>query len=300
MKMREHAARRLHAFAALAILASAACVDDAASDRTNVEPEIAATAAAINARSIEIVPLEAVLPTEAALFARLLAEETARAGKLPVTIGGALGAGEAEGGTYVIAVIDIADKEGKSLHRLLNEATLSGARRDAMSEAGLRRFAASTAERVSQWYAAWSPPMPHTLASTEPNAELLTASIAPPRFHITIGPAPGDGAHALTRALESQLAEQSRKVTWMRGGDFSVEGNVATASRPDGRLDVDLHWVLKSAEGTTLGEVHQKQSLRAQEIAGEWGELAKSAAEATAKGVIAILEPAAAQVASRN
>ncbi|MFA7639357.1 MAG: hypothetical protein WCY02_08600 [Parvibaculum sp.] len=298
--MREHAARRLHAFAAIAILASAACVDDATSDRGNAEPESAVTATAINARSIEIVPLEAVLPTEAALFARLLAEETAGAGKLPVTIGGALGAGKTEGGTYVIAVIDITDKDGKPLHRLLNETTLSGVRPDVMSEAGLRHFAASTAERVSQWYAAWTPPVSYTLASTDPNPDLLTASIAPPRFRITIGPAPGDGARALTRALESQLAEQSRKVTWIRGGGFSIEGNVATASRPDGRLDVDLHWVLKSAEGRTLGEVHQKQSLRAQEIAGEWGELAKSAAEAAAKGVIAILEPAAAQVASRN
>src|SRR5690606_40251941 len=62
------------------------------------------------------------------LFARLLAEETAGAGKLPVTIGGALGAGKTEGGTYVIAVIDITDKDGKPLHRLLNETTLSGVR----------------------------------------------------------------------------------------------------------------------------------------------------------------------------
>lgn len=299
MQMRERAARRLRAFAAIAILASAACVDDAASDRASAEQE-STTATAFNARSIDIVPLEAVLPTEAALFARLLAEETARAGNPPVIIGGALGAGEAEGSTYVIAVIDIADKEGKPLHRLLNEATLSGTRPEAMSETGLRRFAASTAERVSQWYAAWSPPASYTLVSTDPNADLLTASIVAPRFRVSTGPAPGDGARALTRALESQLAEQSRKLTWMRGGDFSVEGNIATASRPDGRLDVDLHWVLKSAEGTMLGEVHQKQALRAQEIAGEWGELAKSAAEAAAKGVIAILEPAAARVASRH
>lgn len=298
--MRERAARRLRAFAAIAILASAACVDDAASDRATAEQESAAAATAINTRAIEIVPLEAVLPTEAALFARLLAEETARAGSLPLTIGGALGAGEAADGTYVIAVIDITDKDGKPLHRLLNDATLSHERPDAMSEAGLRHFAASTAERVSQWYAAWSPPVSYTLASADPHADLITASLAAPRFHVSVGPAPGDGARALTHALESELAAQAEKVAWAKDGDFSLEGSISTASRSDGRTDIALHWVLKSPEGAMLGEIHQKKALKAHEIAGAWGDVAKNAAEAAAKGVIAILEPGTAQVAFRD
>lgn len=301
MNRRERVARRLRAFTAIAILASAACVDDAASDRAAAEQEITSGSDAVAMRlPVEIVPLEAVHPTEAALFAALLAEETARGGGLPLTLGGALGAGQAGEGTYVIAVIDIGDKDGKPLHRLLNEATLAEARSDAMSEPELRRFAASTAERISQWYAVWSPPGALTLASANPDAALVTGSLATPRFRISVGQAPGDGASALTRALESELAAQGPNVPWRGARDISIEGNIITSSRPDGRTDIAIHWVLTSADGATLGELHQKNALDAARISGAWGEVAESAAKAAAKGVIAILETGPARVASRG
>lgn len=298
------AMRRLRAGIALILLAGAACADDAVSGKAPPENMASPQGEATANRLIEIVPLEAAHPGDAALFSAFLSEEAARS-PLPLSIGGALGAGEAEGNTYLVAVIELADREGKALHRLVREATLE---RGANREEELQRFAASTLGDIATWYAGWSPPAQPSLALNThapqtADSGLVTGSIvtpAPPRFGITFGPAPGDGARALTAALDAALKGRLKDAPWLTARDFSIEGSIVTASRGDGRTDVSINWLVKSADGRKLGEIHQKNALSPDLIAGKWGEVAETAARAAADGVIAVLEPAPARVASND
>lgn len=300
MQAKGRALRRLRAFAAVAILASAACAEDAASgkpERTDTpQPAQQATQAAI-----DIVPLEPARSADAAIFSTYLAQETARGGALPLAIGGALGAGDAGNGTYLVAVIDIADEAGRPLHRLVSEETLEAGDID---ERALRRFAATTASRIAQWYAAWSPgPSPTMAERRAANDSIATASIAGPgklAFAISVGPAPGDGASALTRALDAQLKERAASAPWLNAQRFSIEGRIVTSSRNDGRTDVSIHWLVKSAEGAKLGEIHQKNALDAARISGRWGDVAETAARAAADGVVAVLQPAPERIAANG
>lgn len=280
------AIRRLRACAAIALFAGVAC--------------IGGTAAATSAK-IEIVPLDAARSADAAVFSTYLTQETSRGGALPFVMGGALGAGEGGDGTYLVAVIDIADEKGQPLHRLVSETTVDGG---ALDERALRRFAAETAAKIAQWYSAWSPGPAAGLASAPAaNDALVTGSIdapAAPAFTISIGPAPGDGASALTRALDTELKARAKNAPWLTAQSFIIEGSIATASRSDGRTDVSIHWLVKSADGARLGEIHQKNALDAARIAGHWGEVAETAARAAADGVIAVLQPTPERVASNG
>lgn len=300
MQAKDRALRRLRAIAAIAVLASAACAEEAASgkpERTGTpRPAQHATQA-----SIDIVPLEPARSADAAVFSAYLAQETARGGELPLAIGGALGAGDAGNGTYLVAVIDIADETGHPLHRLVSEETLATGDID---ERALRRFAAATASRITQWYAAWSPaPSPTMAERRAANDSIVTAGIAGPdklAFAISVGPAPGDGAGALTRALDAQLKERAESTPWLDAQSFSIEGRITTSSRNDGRTDVSIHWLVKSAEGARLGEIHQKNALDAARIASRWGDVAETAARAAADGVIAVLQPAPDRIAANG
>lgn len=291
---------RLRACAAIAIFAGAACLDDAASVKAGetASPPAAPAAATVK---VGIVPLDAARSADAAIFSTYLAQETSRGGALPLVIGGALGAGEEGGGTYLVAVIDIADMTGKPLHRLVSETTVSGG---AVDERVLRRFAAETAGRIAQWYGAVSPgPAPGLASTSATNDAIVTGSTdapAPPAFTISVGPAPGDGASALTRALDAELKARAENAPWLTAQNIVIEGSIATASRSDGRTDVSIHWLIKSADGQRLGEIHQKNALAAARIAGRWGEVAETAARAAADGVVAVLQPAPERLAANG
>ena len=135
------------------------------------------------------------------------------------------------------------------------------------------------------------------------NDSIVTAGIAVPdklAFAISVGPAPGDGAGALTRALDAQLKERAESTPWLDAQNFSIEGRITTSSRNDGRTDVSIHWLVKSAEGARLGEIHQKNALDAARIASRWGDVAETAARAAADGVIAVLQPAPDRIAANG
>lgn len=273
------ARRALRAGAVAAIVAATFC--------------IGGMAAAAPAK-VEILPLDAARSADAAVFATYLAQEASRSGALPFAIGGALGTGEGGDGAYLVAVIDIADEAGRPLHRLVSERTFDDGKVD---ERALRLFAAETAGRIAQWYAAYSP------APSPANEAIVTGSIAAPAspaFAISFGPAPGDGAAALTRALDAELKARAGDAPWLTTQDFSIEGSILTASRSDGRTDVSIHWLVKSADGQHLGEIHQKNALDAARIAGSWGEVAESAARAAADGVVAVLQPAPERIAANG
>lgn len=318
-------ARRIRVCTAIAILAVAACVDDAASDKSSRQQEPNAPekqqAASQSGPKVEIAALSGVPPTEANLFSELLKEEALRT-SLPAggsantpsfDVTGAMGAGEREDGTYVVAVIDISDEKGKRLERVVSDTLLpergaAGNVWDSVGTDDLKSFAAATARKIAAWYAGRSNAST-TMAQNEAEP-LVTGSIAAPaeaqgeqkgkRFDITVGPAPGDGAAALTNALQTSLDQRMKTATWISGGPWRIEGSIVTASRMDGLTDVTLRWIVKSEDGRPLGEVEQRNALDAARIAGKWEEVAETAGEAAAEGVMGVLQGPSFPVASNS
>tara|TARA_R110002110_G_scaffold18212_6_gene76742 strand:+ start:5251 stop:6273 length:1023 start_codon:yes stop_codon:yes gene_type:complete len=324
--------RRLRLIASLAIFAMTACADETTSGQTVQDGRD--TGARSSAMSVVGEPAIAVSaaagvpPADANLFSKLLTEQTdlgparpASAEARPLKLIGAIGAGESDKGTYIVVVIDIEDAKGTRLHRIVNDDVLPGpAASDtagtALDEEALRRFAGTTARKIANWYAA-AQVSGNTLAANEPHRAdaIVTGSItaekpAPARtadaarkrlpFDISVGPAPGDGNLSLTRALNDALARRVETATWVPVTRYRVDAHVAAASRNDGKTDVSIHWRLTSADGAPLGEIVQHNILNAASIAGHWGTVAKSAAEAAADGVLAVLDGHEARQAARS
>lgn len=317
--------RRMRVGVAIAILAVAACVDDAASDKPSRQEE-ARSPENLQPLSqpgpkVEIAALRGVPPTEANLFSEMLAEETLRTSlsanggntALSFNVTGAMGAGERPDGTYVVAVIDISDETGKHLERVVSDTLLpergtAGNVWDSVGTDDLKIFAAATARKIAAWYAGTFNAST-TMARNEAGP-LVTGSIAAteatqepgetPRFDVAVGPAPGDGATALSRALRTSLDQRMKTATWITGGPWRVEGEVVTASRMDGLTDVTLRWIVKSEDGRPLGEVEQRNALDPARIAGKWEDVAETAGEAAAEGVMGVLQGPSFPVASNS
>lgn len=288
-----------------------ACADDSASDRAARENAAFIKTAGDRVPSanpsfvrsgIAIAALAGVPPTEANLFSEMLKEETERASVQITGMTGAMGAGETADGTYVVAVIDIRDGE-EHVHRIVSETTLPGRGEEgdvweAVDDSELRHFAAATADKIATWYstavALTGKTMPNAPATA--NDDITTGSVAARKpdtslpFEVSIGPAPGDGNISLARALDGALKRRITTATWLQPHRYRIEGNVAAASRDDGKTDVSIRWLVKSAAGEILGEVLQRNALDAESVAGMWGEVAETAAEAAADGVLAVLE----------
>ena len=311
-------ARKLRVGTAIAIFAMAACADDTASGKPARQDAPKAETRQVAALKVDVSALNGVPATGASLFSEMLKEEALRislsaggenARVFDVT--GAIGAGEREDGTYVVAVIDIGNEKGERLQRVVNDAVLPergkpGSAWDSVGAEDLRRFAASTAGRITSWYA-------DTFAAEETMAESSaapivtggisgTAPVVEPatRFNVSVSPAPGDGANALASELDATLSHRVRTATWIPDGQYRVEGSVVTASRSDGLTDVSIHWLVKSEDGSLLGEIEQRNALDAARIAGRWEEVARTAAEAAAEGILSVLQGPSYPVAANS
>lgn len=316
--------RRLRVGAAIAILAVAACVDDAASDKatsrdTPPSTEGQQTAAATGPK-VAISALSGVPPTKANLFSAMLKEEALRT-TLPAGVSegasafdatGAMAAGEREDGTYIVAVVDITNTKGLRLERVVSDTLLpergkAGNAWDSVGNDDLRRLAATTAGKIAAWYAGTFA-AGQTMAEnpgTDPVATGSIAAAAPlkepePRFNVVVGPAPGDGATSLSHALERALDRRMQTATWITGGPYRIDGSIVTASRNDGLTDVSIRWIVKTEDGALLGEVEQRNALDAAKIASRWEDVAKAAADAAAEGVMGVLQGPSFPVASNS
>jgi|TARA_R100000322_G_scaffold22153_6_gene14784 hypothetical protein len=316
--------RRLRVGAAIAILAVAACVDDAASDKAasrdtplSTEKQQAATSAG---PKVEISALSGVPPTEANLFSAMLKEEALRT-TLPASasegvpafdVTGAMAAGERDDGTYIVAVVDITNTKGLRLERVVSDTLLpergkAGNAWDSVGKDDLRRLASTTASKIAAWYAGTFA-VGGTIAENTATDPVVTGSIAAtapdkepaPRFRVVVGPAPGDGATSLSRALEKALNQRMPMATWITGGPYRIDGSIVTASRNDGLTDVSIRWLVKTEDGALLGEVEQHNALDAAKIASRWEDVAKAAADAAAEGVMGVLQGPPFPVASNS
>lgn len=321
--------RRLRVGAAIAILAVAACVDDAASDKAasrdtplSTEKQQAATSAG---PKVEISALSGVPPTEANLFSAMLKEEALRT-TLPASasegvpafdVTGAMAAGERDDGTYIVAVVDITNTKGLRLERVVSDTLLpergkAGNAWDSVGNDDLRRLASTTASKIAAWYAgtfaagqtmaentATDPVVTGSIAATAPDRG-AAPRFSPPHFNVVVGPAPGDGATSLPLALEGALNRRMPTATWITGGPYRVDGSIVTASRSDGLTDVSIRWIIKTEDGALLGEVEQRNALDASKIASRWEDVAKAAADAAAEGVMGVLQGPPFPVASNS
>lgn len=124
-----------------------------------------------------------------------------------------------------------------------------------------------------------------------PDEKVATESInralaARPQFDIKMGFAPGDGATALSTALQKALTEAAPKGI---AGRFRIDGHVDISSTETGDTDVALTWAIRRADGALMGEVTQTTTTSPSKIASFWGDFAKSAADPAAKGIAALI-----------
>jgi len=106
--------------------------------------------------------------------------------------------------------------------------------------------------------------------------------------------APGDGAHALARAMGDALrrANLALAETPQTKANFILEGRVAMSPPADGKQQIKISWALKRPDGDAVGEVNQENAIPAGSLDGAWGDIAYVVANAAAPGISALIDQA--------
>lgn len=132
-----------------------------------------------------------------------------------------------------------------------------------------------------------------SVPSLGPDDDVATASIAKvlavkPDFDVTIGFAPGDGAQALSTAMQKALA---RSAPPGHAGHFHIRGEVTLSSTDKGDIGIAITWQVARADGAPIGTITQTSIVAPSKIAGIWGGFADSAVAPAAQGICALLSP---------
>ena len=236
---------------------------------------------------VAVQPLEGVPQANADALADELRLAMAKHKSKGTEISAVLGASRKPNGLYVVTIIDLKDKSGARLDRVMDEKLVQAeAGPDgAMSipEDELKRVAADAAARLGT--------VSTQLATADADSDdtLTTASLASnAAFKIDMGPTPGDGGLALTDALHKALNKglKSKHVS----GRYRIEGKLSTASALNGNAAISIEWLVSTEDGRKLGAVTQKNNVPPASIATHWDDVATSAGEAAAEGVLALLD----------
>ena len=100
---------------------------------------------------------------------------------------------------------------------------------------------------------------------------------------------PGDGDHALTRALRAALERQGVVMT-AKNPDYTILGKVEITPGRPGEDMLAVVWTIKRADGRQLGTVEQKGPVAKGVLAGPWGSLARDVGEGGASGVVQAID----------
>ena len=120
------------------------------------------------------------------------------------------------------------------------------------------------------------------MASLQPGGGLT--SIAP-----VIG-APGDGATALTQALQRSLANSGVALSPVPvPGTVKVQGRVAMGQPAGGKQTIKIEWQVFDVDGTKKGTVSQNNVIPQGSLDGTWGKTADAAAAAAADGIVKLI-----------
>ncbi|MDP6817865.1 MAG: hypothetical protein QF449_07465 [Alphaproteobacteria bacterium] len=105
--------------------------------------------------------------------------------------------------------------------------------------------------------------------------------------------APGDGRHALTRAMRRALKEYGLKAAEsLEDATFIVLGSVYMGGAPESgeQQSITIDWTVMSPNGARIGTVNQSNTVPSGTLDGAWGPVARAVAENGAQGIVAMLE----------
>ncbi|HUH83575.1 MAG TPA: hypothetical protein VLX85_03140, partial [Stellaceae bacterium] len=98
--------------------------------------------------------------------------------------------------------------------------------------------------------------------------------------------APGDGGHALTRAMDFALRHVHIAIAEKQEDESLVLTGKVEMSPPEaGQQQVKVSWALSRPDGHEIGEISQENAVPAHSLDGNWGEIALAVANAAAPGV---------------
>jgi hypothetical protein len=106
--------------------------------------------------------------------------------------------------------------------------------------------------------------------------------------------APGDGDVAMARAMRAVLdrrrvALNDDTAGGAASGNYVLVGRASVTDGRPGQQEVAIDWTLRRADGADLATVSQRNALTKGRLDGPWGEVAMTAAEASADALIEIL-----------
>jgi hypothetical protein len=119
---------------------------------------------------------------------------------------------------------------------------------------------------------------------------------AVPELRLAVQPvtgAPGDGGHALTRAMDFALRQVHIAIAEKQDdGSLVLTGKVEMSPPAAGTQQVKVSWALLRPDGSKIGEISQENAVPAHSLDGNWGEIALAVANAAAPGVAQLVERA--------
>ena len=113
--------------------------------------------------------------------------------------------------------------------------------------------------------------------------------------------APGDGDTALADAVRRALLRKGAGIVGAGGeSDYQIVGKVDLTPPSGGRQEITIRWVVSGADGSELGDVVQRNAIRAGALDRPWGAVAGVIATAAGPGIIEVMDKAeAAKSAAR-
>ena len=208
-------------------------------------------------------------------------------------------------------ILDVTDKSGKRVHRILGEEAVpakSGAKPwAALNQTAMQKIAAKTADDLATWLptqsgaaatpvsalatrpAAQKPPpaasAPRRSASTRTRQESVAVLVPP------VSGAPGDGRTSLTKALRERLRARGAQIATTGGKDvYKINGKVSLGPAPGGQQRVRITWRLLSPTGKDLGAVTQQSDVPKGSLDRTWGPAAASAGNAAAAEILKLIK----------
>jgi len=120
------------------------------------------------------------------------------------------------------------------------------------------------------------------------------ASLTPPGQATTAVPtvtgAPGDGAIALTSAIQRALSSNGVSLASAGGsGSYTIQGRVTMGTPSSGKQTIKIEWQVFDPAGKKVGTVSQNNSVPQGSLDGTWGKTADAAAAAAAQGILKLL-----------
>ncbi|MEX0582310.1 MAG: hypothetical protein WD185_01460, partial [Sneathiella sp.] len=102
--------------------------------------------------------------------------------------------------------------------------------------------------------------------------------------------APGDGSESLAAAIQDRLARLGLEVLPTEtGANFIVRGHAEITPPKFETQVIELTWSLERRNGEQVGQVKQRNRIRAGSLNGAWGDTAALAAQGGADGIYNLL-----------